>query len=425
MRSHGNEDGHLPDGCARLQHNIEVRRVDAPSANDWLDDADLSHLSACSECAKFINFLQMMSTQRIVVDEDVQRRIIGSVNDIYFGKQKRSRLMFGAAVAVAGVAAILLTILWPGTPTPKSEEPVENRVVAVSALPSGAVETLWHGEARLFLTEGGEANILENTASALTIGIERGLLAVSVDPNRQNKGVLRVTAGPVHVTVTGTIFAVERLSGGVRVDVLRGRVKYKSDTERGDLLLLTAGRSWNTETQSETALEPERALKIRNLLGLPTVQDEPPVTTVKPPRASIPKKPSKGSLLAETRKCRIQKDWKCAEHYYNQLQRYYPQSAEAVTSHISLAQLRLNKLGVPKKALGDFRDYLRAMPSGPLAEEAYFGISTAYKKLGRRDEERRALETFVKKYPKSHLFAEAKKRLEKLSRNVSVEQFAD
>jgi TolA-binding protein len=76
----------------------------------------------------------------------------------------------------------------------------------------------------------------------------------------------------------------------------------------------------------------------------------------------------------------------------------------------------LNKLGKPRKALAQFRAYLDAMPSGPLAEEAVYGMSLAYKKLGRRDDEQSTLKNFVKKYPKSQLYSEATRRLDALSR---------
>jgi ferric-dicitrate binding protein FerR (iron transport regulator) len=415
MRSHGNGDTHLPERCERLQKSIENRRVDAPRTDTWLTDEDRAHLSECSECAGFLSLLQIMSTKRFVVDEHERHQVIDRVNELYFARHKRSRLLLKAAGVVAGVAAALLAVFWFFRPDMNPAIPTPSKSAPELALTTGSVSEFWHGAARLFLKEGGRAAVVEESVSSLAIRVNNGLLAVIVDPDRKETTKVRVMAGNVQVKVTGTVFAVERHRDQVRVDVLRGSVECRTDGETAEPIMVTAGQSLSTATGEQVQLDRERIEEIREYLDLhETSPTAPSDTSIRHPRAPV-KKPSKASLLTEARRCRIQKEWRCAERHYKQLQHYYPNSVEAVTSLISLAQLRLNKLGMPQKALVHFRAYLKAMPSGPLAEEAVFGIALAYKKLGRREQERKALQTFVEKYPKSHLYSEANKRLEALS----------
>ena len=426
MRSRGNETVHLPDKCERLQQNIESKRVDTPRSNTWLDDEDRAHLLECSECAGFVSLLQMISEQSPVVDKKVQHHVIDSVNDLYFIKHKRSKRIFKAVGVVASVAAILLAVLWFGRPatnpvkTVNSETPlaVERRSSTSTlkrVIKSGSIDEFWQGAARLSLAEGGDASVIKESSSELAIRVESGLVAVRFDSNRRESSILRVEAGDVQVKVTGTIFAVERHLDAVRVDVLRGSVECLYGAHSAESIEITVGQSWRTANQKLTQLDHERALRIEALLKLPTDSKTSYTSSAKHQATPVKKMPSKVSLLAEARRCRIQKDWKCAEHSYTQLQGYYPKSAEAITSLISLAQLRLNKLGKPQKALAQFRFYLKAKPSGPLAEEAVYGMSLAYKTLGRRDDERKVLQKFVREYPKSQLYKEANRRLDKLS----------
>jgi TolA-binding protein len=414
MSAYGNPEGHLPDSCERLQQNIERRRVDDPRTNEWLDADDKTHLSMCPECAGFIELLHAMPMQRFVVDERVQHEVIDRVNALYFTRHKRSRRLLKAVGVVAVLAAVLLTVMRFSAKVTDRARPAVIESSAALALTSGSVVALWHGAAGLYLADGGRATIVEESPSALTIRVERGLLAVSVDPLRKNVDVVRIMAGDVQVSVKGTVFAVERNGGLTRVDVLRGSVECQRLDKKAEPILLVAGRSWNTATQARIQLDQERIRQIMYFLEPSTLSPRPPEAPLDQRQVSE-NRPTKPFLLTEARKCLIHKKWKCAEARYNQLQRYYPRSAEAVTSLISLAQLKLNRLGMPEQALAHFRAYLKAMPSGPLAEEAAYGISLAYRKLGRRNSERKALQTFVKRYPKSLLYGEASTRLEKLS----------
>ena len=58
--------------------------------------------------------------------------------------------------------------------------------------------------------------------------------------------------------------------------------------------------------------------------------------------------------------------------------------------------------------------YQRRAPSGPLAEEALFGVAGAYRRLGNSNEERAALRRFLERYPRSSMQGKARARLAEL-----------
>jgi TolA-binding protein len=97
---------------------------------------------------------------------------------------------------------------------------------------------------------------------------------------------------------------------------------------------------------------------------------------------------------------------------YRKLEQTFPDSAEARAALVSLGQLQLGQLGQPEAALRSFRAYLAA--PGQLQQEAEHGSILALQKLGRKAEERRAIEAFVARYPKSVQAVALKERLEQL-----------
>jgi len=98
---------------------------------------------------------------------------------------------------------------------------------------------------------------------------------------------------------------------------------------------------------------------------------------------------------------------------YWQLQRDHPRSAEALLSHVLLGRLLLQQ-GSAVAAGDQFARYLRAAPSGSLAEEALFGRASALRASGRTGEERHTLQQLVTRFPGSVSARAARTRLAEL-----------
>ncbi len=116
-------------------------------------------------------------------------------------------------------------------------------------------------------------------------------------------------------------------------------------------------------------------------------------------------------LLLKAQSLRAERDWAGAADAYQKLVVRFPSSAEARASFVSLGEIQLNKLGKPAVALGQFNKYLRAVKSGPLAQEALWGKGRALKSLGRPNEEKMTLDLFVARFPKAIQAREVKARL--------------
>lgn len=120
------------------------------------------------------------------------------------------------------------------------------------------------------------------------------------------------------------------------------------------------------------------------------------------------------ALLREARAKRTARDWKGAARAYGELIRRYPRRGAARTALVSLGFLQLEHLGQPRVALRSFARYLAGGPKGALAREACWGRILALGALGRRKAERRALQGFLKRYPRSVYGQRATSRLRKL-----------
>jgi ferric-dicitrate binding protein FerR (iron transport regulator) len=127
--------------------------------------------------------------------------------------------------------------------------------------------------------------------------------------------------------------------------------------------------------------------------------------------------PSEGpaELLTRAQELRSAKDWTGAAEAYRELIRRFSGSSQASSALVSLAQIELDKLGKPGRALKRFDAYLSRHPGGPLALEALLGRALSLRAMGRVAEERAALEQFLERYPGALQAGEARRRLEAIS----------
>jgi TolA-binding protein len=70
----------------------------------------------------------------------------------------------------------------------------------------------------------------------------------------------------------------------------------------------------------------------------------------------------------------------------------------------------------PARAARLFRRALALEPSGPLAEEALWGIAEAHRRLRHRTAEQAALREFLERHPNGASAPQARQRLEQLAR---------
>jgi tetratricopeptide (TPR) repeat protein len=95
---------------------------------------------------------------------------------------------------------------------------------------------------------------------------------------------------------------------------------------------------------------------------------------------------------------------------YEELERRFPNTAEARLSHVLVARLLLRR-GDFSGGLAHFDAYLAVDRNGALVEEALQGRAQALRALGRATEERQALRELIERFPNSIQARAAKERL--------------
>ncbi|ADO70806.1 tetratricopeptide repeat protein [Stigmatella aurantiaca] len=138
---------------------------------------------------------------------------------------------------------------------------------------------------------------------------------------------------------------------------------------------------------------------------------EPPRKESRPARILAPE-----DLLRMANAHRIAGRWKEAEALYQRVIRAHPKGMSAYVARVASGSLRLEHLGDARGALRQFQEALRQQPNGVLSHEASHGVAEAWRALGDKAQEARALEQFLAHHPDSPLEAAARKRLRELSR---------
>jgi hypothetical protein len=212
--------------------------------------------------------------------------------------------------------------------------------------------------------------------------------------------------------VVGTIFSMELDASRTFTTVIveRGRVQVKNQ-RAGEQALVWAyqqARLGEALEVSGRGLEPPEPVPVAPLIA--EVPDASPAPGVAPPASAKGK--TAADLLEEAREQRGARHYAQAAQLYRRLVQQHPESAEARAALVSLGQLELGQLGQPEAALRSFQSYL-ARP-GQLRQEAEHGVISALQRLGRKTDERRAIEAFLARYPKSTQAGPLSERLKQL-----------
>ena len=315
---------------------------------------------------------------------------------------------------------------------------------------------------------GSEVEIKVASNDHVKFGLKTGTIAVSLDPEREL--AIDVEAGKYRVSVTGTIFSVE--SGpGVAVRVVEGTVRVSSSDsadEREESVSVVASRSYAPADQSDVPLETDKRREILRLLhrDIPSQteneegesssipDDEDSEVEISPPPAKhqrakahrrerneaesssptrsspasgktpaekgrvVEEQPHRaltpGDYIRQARVCRARRDWKCAARAYRKVMEEYPGDPLARTVIVPLAQIELKHLGRARRSHRLFSDYLRLDSRGPLSQEASYGVCQALAAMGDSEKEIKAIEDFLRRFPKSAYAPNARNRLREL-----------
>jgi hypothetical protein len=120
-------------------------------------------------------------------------------------------------------------------------------------------------------------------------------------------------------------------------------------------------------------------------------------------------------LLAIANERRQRRDWPGADAFYGAVASRFPRTDAAVVATIASATLHLQHLADAPGALAAYRRALGWRPTGPLAEDARWGIAEVHQSLGDPRAEAEALRDFLERHPRSTLADAARRRLARLT----------
>ena len=269
-------------------------------------------------------------------------------------------------------------------------------------------------------------------AGNLLVVLAEGAVGISADPQRRPMADISVRTTHGEVRVTGTVFTVHRHEDDSRVEVFRGTVSGQPagrkerafSVEEGSGAWLSTGRRYGLPGSLPNALV-EGLLAVK-YASRPSVHGDSTMDTSKPESSADPDAGAKGAkhrahspaevptldaLLAQARGCMVDQQWVCAADSYRTILKHYSTRWEAMSATISLAKIELRHLGRPAVARDHFAAYRKRYPSGPLMEEAIFGMAECEGRLGNPAAELKLLRAFVAQHPASSLAVKAHRRI--------------
>ena len=429
--------------CSEADRILEERLFEGALSPSKRRDFE-QHVSECDRCRGL--FEQMLRLQDCAdevseVEIEAARRRV-SLNRAEIPPSTSGRRT-RATVAVAAAAAVVIATIVLNRPD-AAKKILACRPSPVSA-PVPGVRTTYCGEKPPVTTV--------DTDGTVRVLLETGTVGLDVDPRRSSPKPVVVESAAGEVRVKGTLFTV-RAGANARLEVFRGTVEFRpagggtprsvSEGEGAELLPGTvfSRSSFQTaplrraleaaaghvapsgpavETISRDKGTKSSALSAPMLVDAvePVASAEIPTPEPKPRTAAenaAKRAPTMDQLIQEAQSCLIESDWHCASQRYNEVLRRYPGRPESAAVSVSLARLELRVLHEPQEALRHYLAYRRQAPNGVLAEEALLGIAAAYRAMGNRAEEEKALGEFIERFPENARRSQAVSRLRRLER---------
>ncbi|MBN2717380.1 MAG: FecR domain-containing protein [Deltaproteobacteria bacterium] len=444
--------------CEAAELLLEKRVVEEDFTNTE-ESLLTSHLASCEQCRD----ISMITSQLHVFANspsaaEVDHAVETLLQQLTFDDQTRMPSRFTSRrrwvyLAAAGLILALLTVLGVRLFTGGSSAGagMDCTPGATQVLADGVVMRECQGTAR---------EIRVDAAGQVLVTLREGAVAFSVDPARRHRQPVRVTTPLAAVEVKGTVLGVYVHGDDSGVEVYRGTVGVTPAAFGQPAYDVTAGQGMAFGQRTAYALEMSRTRRISSGFvtspeasgnsgrrssdvagndgkSKPAVSE--PMGSVKgnvspEPRAdgdaghidgrsgrwNRDSVQSMDSLLRGAQQCLIDRDWQGAAERYRHILKRYPNTPGATTVLVSLARIELRYLGAPRAALRHYQLYQKKLPNGPLAEEALYGITEAYHRLGENSLETATLRQFVSRYPGSALSPRANARLSRLSAAETV-----
>lgn len=307
--------------------------------------------------------------------------------------RRRTMRRIGFSLAAVGVGAVVLLMVGrrggpDGTVTFGRAEP--------SAPPSAFPRPVRFSDGSLATPIDGDSVLIvaEDSARRMSIDLARGSGRFQVVPNRERS--FSVTAGPITITVVGTVFAVQRLAERVGVKVERGVVKVGWKT--GEHTLHAGEDGWfpldpsapeATGGSGGTAPVRARSRSARAPAG-PTTDDE---------MSEQPRQDPVETMLAAADTARAAGHADEAAAILKRLIDQHGRDRRAPLAQLTLGRVLLLELDRPLEAAVVFAELRARAPDGPFAADALAREAEAWSRAGKRTEARaRALE-YLRLYP--------------------------
>jgi len=276
-------------------------------------------------------------------------------------------------------------------------------------------------ELELCLAAGSSIVLSALTENDVAVALDQGHLSVHAPraPSERSWRRVAVDAGEVRVTTDSpATFGVdlgESNAGSVRTRVLRGRVRLVAAAQSLEIPELKSAVYRRTERVLELVdMSPGPAQHEWDLVGTGKLGSVvAPIWSNSGDRARLEDgaegepiedepvaAPAPRELMQEAWELLKQERWQEAAAVYQQIAREAPHSEESHIVLVRLGALQLERLADPQGALTAFDRYLNE-GGGPLAAEARRGRIAVFRRLGRADDERAAIEEFLRVHDKS------------------------
>jgi hypothetical protein len=243
-------------------------------------------------------------------------------------------------------------------------------------------------------------------AAQTQILVARGIAIASLAPRAAGQSFALV-GGDVTAVAHGTVYALDRTSAlNVDVVVLEGTVAVHAPG-RAAPDMVSAHTRWRRHAAAPSALRPEEESSFAALLA-PGAADQPAAPAPASPRRlravdDAPRPAVHGGTdspdlcLARARAALDRGNKRAALDWYRRLRDRFPHDEAARTVLVTSGRLEM-ELGAPARALDDLQAYLRG-GDGALEMEALAGAARALRGLGRANDERRAIDRYLARFP--------------------------
>jgi hypothetical protein len=242
------------------------------------------------------------------------------------------------------------------------------------------------------VASGAELAAVDIAPPHRSVFLKRGHAVASLRPQAPGTSFsIKTEVG--RVTAIGTVFSVEVSDDGtMTARVTHGKVMVYGAGDEPVSVLLAGQRLTLGVSGVESLPDEERERDVSLLEAFAPSAPEPSARSARQPPAAPTDE------LAKARALRARGEFARAADVYRAIHAQSPRSPTGRVALVSLGSLLLASLNDARGALSAFDAYL-AGGGGPLRQQAEYGRIRALRALGRKQEERAAVEAFIARYP--------------------------